>query len=126
MSGPGVYEAAIAYTSALEAADRATLFKTSVKQLGILRHGVLPSFMAKPHNHLPGCSGHLHFSIRETETGRNVFAVTESDESMEAKAGEEAFADGTAGMSSVMRSFLGGVLRGLPSCMAVLAPTVNR
>ncbi|RUS24282.1 hypothetical protein BC938DRAFT_473838 [Jimgerdemannia flammicorona] len=120
LAGPGVYEAAIAYTSALEAADRAALFKTSVKQLGILRHGVVPSFMAKPHNNLPGCSGHLHFSIREVGTGQNVFAA------MKGKGEEQSkFADVTVEMSGMMRSFLAGVLKGLPSCMAVLAPTIN-
>jgi len=32
-TGPGVYEAAIAYSGILEAADRAVLFKSSVKEL---------------------------------------------------------------------------------------------
>ena len=32
-TGPGVYEAAIAFDDALEAADRAVLFKTGVKEI---------------------------------------------------------------------------------------------
>ncbi|MGZ5651119.1 MAG: hypothetical protein ACXWG8_12385, partial [Usitatibacter sp.] len=45
-TGPGVYEAALLYSDALEAADRAILFKTSAKEIGA-RFGIMPSFMAK-------------------------------------------------------------------------------
>ena len=45
-TGPGVYEAAITYAGLPEAADRAVLFKSGVKEIGH-RHGILPSFMAK-------------------------------------------------------------------------------
>jgi glutamine synthetase len=44
-TGPGVYEAAIFYNDILETADRATLFKAAVKEIGH-RH-VIPTFMAK-------------------------------------------------------------------------------
>ena len=38
-TGPGVYEAAIAFSEALEQADRAILFKTGAKEIGqALRH----------------------------------------------------------------------------------------
>src|SRR5580692_2862629 len=61
-TGPGVYEAAILYSEVLEAADRAVLFKSGVKEIAY-RHGVLPSFMAKVSESLPGCSGHVHQSL---------------------------------------------------------------
>ena len=61
-TGPGVYEAAILYSDVLEAADRAVLFKTGVKEIAY-RHGVLPTFMAKVSETLPGCSGHVHQSL---------------------------------------------------------------
>ncbi|MEK7689847.1 MAG: glutamine synthetase, partial [Bdellovibrionota bacterium] len=70
-TGPGVYEAAILYSDALEAGDRATLFKTSVKELG-LRFGIMPSFMAKWNSKLPGCSGHLHQSLWDRKGGKNL------------------------------------------------------
>jgi glutamine synthetase len=47
-TGPGVYEAAIGFSDALEQADRAILFKTGAKEIG-KRYGVMPSFMAKWH-----------------------------------------------------------------------------
>jgi glutamine synthetase len=46
-TGPGVLETALAYTSALRMADNAILYKFLAKSVG-LKHGVLPSFMAKP------------------------------------------------------------------------------
>ena len=61
-TGPGVYEAAIAYSGALMAADNATLFKTAVKEIAY-KHGILASFMAKVNENLPGCSGHVHQSL---------------------------------------------------------------
>jgi glutamine synthetase len=46
-TGPGVFESALAYTSALRMADNAILFKYLAKSIGF-KHGVTPSFMAKP------------------------------------------------------------------------------
>ncbi|HZS11384.1 MAG TPA: glutamine synthetase [Nitrospirales bacterium] len=105
-TGPGVYEAAIAYSDALEAADRATLFKTAVKEIAY-RHGIMPSFMAKWNAKLPGCGGHIHLSLWDGE--RNAF-----------------YDDGDAArMSPVYRSFLAGQLRCLPELLPLFAPTVN-
>ena len=58
-TGPGVYEVAILFSEALEAADRAILFKTGAKEIGS-RFGIMPSFMAKWSAQYPGCSGHIH------------------------------------------------------------------
>jgi glutamine synthetase len=66
------YEAAIKFGGALESADRGTLFKASVKELGH-KLGIMPSFMAKPSASLPGCSGHLHQNLASIETGKNTF-----------------------------------------------------
>src|SRR4029078_10428474 len=71
-TGPGVYEAAIAYSEILEAADRAVLFKTGVKQIAH-NHGVIATFMAKFNENLPGCSGHIHQSLWNKEKKQNLF-----------------------------------------------------
>jgi glutamine synthetase len=63
-TGPGVLEVAIGFSEALAQADRAILFKTGVKEIGA-RFGIMPSFMAKPHQGLPGCSGHIHQSLSD-------------------------------------------------------------
>jgi glutamine synthetase len=63
-TGPGVFETALAYNNAVRMADNAILFKYLAKSIG-MKHGVLPSFMAKPWNNVSGAqysfSG-LHFS----------------------------------------------------------------
>ena len=45
-TGPGVYEAALLFSHALEAADRAILFKTGAKKIST-RFSMMPSFIAK-------------------------------------------------------------------------------
>ncbi|MCB0749610.1 MAG: glutamine synthetase, partial [Ignavibacteriae bacterium] len=61
-TGPGVYEAALRYTDALEAADQATLFKLGVKEIAY-QNNIIASFMAKWNADLPGCGGHIHVSL---------------------------------------------------------------
>lgn len=107
-TGPGVLEAAILYSDALEAADRAVLFKAATKEIGA-RFGIMPSFMAKWHSRLPGCSGHLHQSLWDSEARTNLFY----DESSPGK------------MSRLFRSYLAGVLQALPEILPFFAPTVN-
>ncbi|KAF8609858.1 glutamine synthetase/guanido kinase [Ceratobasidium sp. AG-I] len=119
-TGPGVYETALAYTSALRMADNATLFKFVAKSIGMKR-GVVPSFMAKPWANLPGCSGHIHVSLR-TKDGKNVFALSDAD----AKKGRaEAEYDDTRFLSQEGEWFLAGILDGLTDIVPTLVPTIN-
>ncbi|KAK6351623.1 hypothetical protein TWF718_004778 [Orbilia javanica] len=115
-SGPGVYEAALAFTDVAEMADRASLFKLTVKSLGA-KNGITPCFMAKPKQGLPGNSGHLHVSIVDKETGKNLFAREEKDPN-------PPYPD-VAYLSDLGRQFLAGVLEGLPYMMPLFAPTIN-
>lgn len=105
-TGPGVYEAAIANSDALEAADRAVLFKSAAREIGY-RHQVLATFMAKWNASLPGCSGHMHQSL--WADGRNVF----HDEGA------------PHGMSKTFRHYIAGQLALMPELLAFYAPTVN-
>jgi len=107
-TGPGVYEAAILYSDVLEAADRAVLFKTAVKEIGH-RHGILPTFMAKVNPELPGCSGHVHQSLWAADGSHNLFF----DESAPTR------------MSPLMESYIAGQLSCLPYILPMVAPTVN-
>ncbi|GAA5957563.1 hypothetical protein JCM21900_001638 [Sporobolomyces salmonicolor] len=119
-TGPGVYESALAYQPVSRMADNALLFKYTAKTTG-LAHGILPTFMAKPYGDQPGCSGHVHISLRDKE-GRNVFAV--SEEEVE-KGREGAIWEDTRRVSKEAEWFLAGVLEGLPDIMPCLVPTVN-
>lgn len=105
-TGPGVYEAAITYCDILEAADRAVVFKTAVKEIAY-QHGILASFMAKWNASYPGCSGHVHQSL--WKDGVNLFHA-EGDSN---------------GMSSLMENYLAGQLHCLPEILPMYAPTVN-
>lgn len=107
-TGPGVYEAAIAFSDALEAADRATLFKTAVKEIAY-RHGIVASFMAKWNQKLPGSGGHLHVSLWDAAGRKNAF-YDARDESR---------------MSATFKSWLAGQLLCLPEILPFFAPTVN-
>ncbi|CAE6535874.1 unnamed protein product [Rhizoctonia solani] len=119
-TGPGVYETALAYTSALRMADNAALFKFVAKSIG-MKQGVIPSFMAKPWANLPGCSGHIHVSLRDNN-GRNVFAIADADK--EQGRADAQYQD-TRFMSREGEWFLAGVLDGLTDIVPMLVPTIN-
>ncbi|KAI0320120.1 glutamine synthetase/guanido kinase [Amylostereum chailletii] len=119
-TGPGVYETALGYTSALRMADNALLFKFLAKSVG-MKHGITPSFMAKPWGNLPGCSGHIHVSLRDAN-GKNAFALDEAD----LKTGrKDAVYDELKYISQTAEWFLAGVLEGLTDILPTLVPTIN-
>jgi glutamine synthetase len=105
-TGPGTYEAAITHSGILEAADRAILFKTAVKEIAY-KHGIMATFMAKINENLPGCGGHIHQSLWKGE--ENVF-YAEKDEQH---------------ISDVMRHYIAGQLACLPQILPLFAPTIN-
>jgi len=105
-TGPGVYEVAITFSEALEAADRAILFKTGAKEIG-KRFGVMPSFMAKWNAALPGCSGHIHQSMSDGKT--NLFYDAKSKRSM----------------SKLFESYLAGQVACLMEFAPMFWPTIN-
>jgi glutamine synthetase len=106
-TGPGVLEAALSYCEALEAADRAALFKTFAKVLA-QRHGLMATFMAKWSNSVPGQSGHLHISLRGAD-GQSVFYDPDKPHQM----------------SDAMRWFVGGQQALMPEFLAMVGGTVN-
>ncbi|HXB33247.1 MAG TPA: hypothetical protein VNV35_07490 [Puia sp.] len=119
-TGPGVYEAAILYSDVLEAADRAVLFKAGVKEIAF-RHGVLPTFMAKVSETLPGCSGHVHQSL--WRDGVNLFHDPGASGGVNGASGGAS--GGSGGMSPLMESYMAGQLHCLPHILPMVAPTVN-
>jgi len=106
-TGPGVYEATVIYDDILNAADKAILFKTGVKEIA-LQYGLVASFMAKWNEQLPGCGGHIHQSLWD-EKGKNIF-----------------FSEGNKGhISAKMKSYLAGILKCLPEVLPMYAPNIN-
>lgn len=107
-TGPGVLEGAIRFSFLAEAADRAVLFKTAVKEIAY-KHGIMATFMAKISESLPGCGGHVHQSLWDKGGKNNLFY----DEGDKLK------------MSDLMKSYLAGQLYCLPHILPMYAPTVN-
>jgi glutamine synthetase len=107
-TGPGVLEAAIKYSDVMEAADRATLFKTAVKEIAY-QHGIMATFMAKISESLPGCGGHVHQSLWDKGVRKNLFHDASDKQ----------------GMSETFRQYLAGQLHCLPYILPMFAPTVN-
>jgi glutamine synthetase len=102
--GEGMYEMNLRYGDALEAADRAMLFKSGAKEV-LAQSGCVPTFMAKYSDEMDGCSGHIHQSLW--------------------RGSESAFFDGDGGMSETMRSYVAGALETMPELFAFYAPNVN-
>lgn len=107
-TGPGVLEAALLYDDALEAADKAALFKTFTKVMA-QRQGLMATFMAKWSNDWPGQSGHMHVSLKDKKNGQSVFFDDGKDHKM----------------SDEMRWFLGGQQALMPELLSMVASTVN-
>ncbi|HKB54802.1 MAG TPA: glutamine synthetase family protein [Ramlibacter sp.] len=105
-TGPGVFEAALEFSPALEQADRAVLFKTGAKEIGA-RFGIMPSFMAKWSQQYPGCSGHIHQSLSDGKN--NLF----HDEGAPRK------------MSRLFERYLAGQVASLMEFAPMFWPTIN-
>jgi glutamine synthetase len=106
-TGPGTFEAAISHADALEAGDRAVLFKTAVKEIAY-KQGVMATFMAKIDENLPGCGGHVHQSLNN-DKGKNLFYDGKS----------------TDRLSDTARQYIAGQLHCLPFLLPLFAPTIN-
>lgn len=107
-TGPGVYEAAISFSDVVEAADRANLFKTGVKEIAY-RHGIMASFMAKWSEYYPGCGGHIHQSLWDGALKNNLFYDSEREDNM----------------STLMEHYIAGQLHCLGEILPMYAPNIN-
>ena len=90
----------------LEVADQTFLFKRSVRQVAI-RHDIYATFMAKPYESEPGSSMHIHQSVTQTRTNRNLFAAKDNKD------------------SALFLSHIAGLQKHLPAAMPLIAPNVN-
>jgi glutamine synthetase len=104
--GVSQFEINLLHGDPLLLADQTFLFKHLLKEVA-LKHGLIVVCMAKPLAHTPGSSMHIHQSIVEIGTGRNVF----TDESGQA--------------SATFRHFIGGQQAGMGDFTALFAPNVN-
>lgn len=106
--GLGQHELNVRYTTALEMADRHTIFKHLSKEIAD-QIGVSVTFMAKPFSGQAGNSCHIHFSL--WQGAENAFV---GDTSL-----------GPVKCSDTFRWFLGGWMAHVPEMMVFYAPTIN-
>ncbi len=102
----GQYEINLRHGDALDAADRAFLLKSAVKDVAAL-DGLVATFMGKPFNDQGGSGLHLHVSLHRD--GANAFAEPGAPD----------------GVSPELRRFAAGVIHHAPAVMALLNPTIN-
>lgn len=105
-SGPAQLEINFNHGDPLELADQVFLFKRTVRQAA-LKHEIYATFMAKPHENEPGSSMHIHQSVMDAKTGKNIFA---------SKDGKH---------SKLFLNHIAGLQRYLGAALPLAAPNVN-
>ncbi len=71
--GAAQMEINLLHGNALSLADQVFLFKRTAREAA-LRHKMYATFMAKPMAREPGSAMHIHQSIVDTQTGKNIFS----------------------------------------------------
>ena len=105
-SGAAQLEVNFLHGDPLRLADEVLLFKRIVRQVA-LEHGVYATFLAKPMADQPGSAMHIHQSVLDMETGKNIFSMANGRDSV------------------LFRSYIGGLVRLLPQVAPLFAPNVN-
>jgi glutamine synthetase len=101
----GQFEIQLRHTDILDAADRAFLYKSGVKEI-VARQGMTASFMAKFDSNDFGSGCHVHQSVIGAATGRNLFWDP----------------DGNHHISKLMAHYAGGLLATLTYFYKMGAP----
>ena len=104
--GAGQMEINFLHGEPLVLADQTFYFKRTMRETA-LRHGMYATFMAKPMEGEPGSAMHIHQSLLDMETGRNIFSNP----------------DGSP--SKIFNHYLAGLQKYMPAGMALVAPYVN-
>jgi glutamine synthetase len=106
--GPGQWELNFAALDGVAAADRAFVFKNTVKEY-LRTEGLLATFMTKPYARRAGSCSHFHLSLYDLHSGQNLFLDAEDKD----------------GMSGLMKSFTQGILDHAAAAQAIWNPTPN-
>ncbi|MBK0393112.1 glutamine synthetase family protein [Ramlibacter algicola] len=116
--GPSQVEAVFDATDALTAADNMVLFRNGVRQ-ALRRAGYHATFMCRPpFPEIMSSGWHLHQSLVDAETGRNVFM-------RESPAAGSTPADATHALSDLGAQYLAGLLDHGRAMAVFCTPTAN-
>ncbi len=104
--GAAQMEINLRHGNPLALADQVFLFKRTIREAA-LRHDMYATFMSKPMSHQPGSAMHIHQSVIDMETGQNIFAGENGEE------------------TPAFLSFIAGHQVYLPKVTCIMAPFVN-
>ncbi|MGL6011312.1 MAG: glutamine synthetase family protein, partial [Shewanella oncorhynchi] len=104
--GPAQMEINFSHGNALSLADQVFIFKRTLREAA-LKHDVCATFMAKPVTDEPGSAMHIHQSVINKETGKNIFTNE----------------DGTK--SKLFLGYIAGLQKFIPELLPLMAPNAN-
>lgn len=104
--GAGQVEINLAHGDPVRLADEIFFFKRLIREAA-LRHDCFATFMAKPIEGEPGSAMHIHHSVVDMKTGKNIFS------------------DNAGAETPAFLHFIAGMQAHLPGAVALLAPYVN-
>ena len=104
--GAGQLEINLMHGDPVVLADEVFFFKRLIREAA-LRHNCYATFMAKPIADEPGSVMHIHHSILDVKTGKNIFSNDDGSE------------------TPAFMHFIAGLQTHMPSALAVIAPYVN-
>lgn len=104
--GAGQVEINLTHGDPVLLADQVFYFKRIIREAA-LNHGMFATFMAKPMRDQPGSAMHIHQSVLDLHTGKNIFS------------------DRQGKASRRFMHFIGGSQKYLPQTLPLMAPYVN-
>lgn len=104
--GAGQLEINLLHGDPVKLADEVFYFKRLIREAA-MRHECYATFMAKPIADEPGSAMHIHHSVLDTKTGKNIFSADDNSETPE------------------FMHFIAGLQNHMPAALAVIAPYVN-
>lgn len=105
-SGAAQMEINLLHGAPIDLADQAFLFKRTMREAA-LRHEMYATFMAKPMENEPGSAMHIHQSVLDRKSGRNIFS------------------DGSGEPDPLFFAYIAGLQKYAPAAMSFFAPNVN-
>jgi glutamine synthetase len=105
-NGAAQMEINFLHGDAMSLADQVFTFKRTVRETAY-KHGIYATFMAKPMKTEPGSAMHIHQSILDVDSGKNIFC------------------DRKGQHSEVFMNYIAGLQRFTPELISLYAPNVN-
>ncbi|WP_051228835.1 glutamine synthetase family protein [Pleomorphomonas oryzae] len=105
-AGPAQLEMNFRHGDPIELADQTFLFKRTAR-LAARKFGMVATFMAMPHQEMPGSATHIHQSVVRVGDGGNIFANPDGSD------------------TDQLHHYIGGLQRYVPKSMSLFCPNVN-